>query len=140
MKRLLKIVLKIVGVLAVFGSIGGILFDKYKKIEKKYKFIVKFDDKEIEYNEDVYDETIAVLFSDVVIDLTKNDILEDDAIYEVYSAFSEVTIYVPENFDVYLEGKTILSDVDLDLGDTEKDSTLNLFYNANFTDLKVRTK
>lgn len=141
MRKLTKTLLKLAGFAAAIGAIGSFVWKKISKLEEKYKFLIKFTKKDIVYNEEFYDESVAVLCSKVTIDLTENDILNDEASLEIFTGFSDVTIYIPENFEVYLEGKVTAGDLELDLEeDIEKENIINLYYNVNFSKLTIKSK
>lgn len=127
--------------LSIIGFIAYKFSGKIKKLKEQFDKCYTFTNKQIKYeNKEFCGESIATIFSGVVIDFTDVTLIDDINTIELYSEFSSVTIKVPEDSNIEVEGDNNRSRVTNKLEneyDSEYAPTLKIKYDIKFTDLII---
>ena len=120
---------------------GGAIFvlKKLKNISKLYDKLTLFNNEDIKYNTEDDIKDTAIIFSDTSIDFTNLDITE--ATIKLLILFSNVTIKVPEDWKVVLNGDKKSSNLDMNISEDSIDEDnpiiLNIDYDMSFSNVEI---
>jgi predicted membrane protein len=136
MRELKKEIFKSIGIVVTSATIGVLIANKISKLLNKYDYIFKFTNKDITYSDELNDSSIGVICSSLKIDASQ--LLENENSLNIFSTGGIVEVYVPCDFDVCLEGKSVMGDIQIELEeDIEKDKLINIYYDINFSKLVI---
>ncbi|TCT14942.1 hypothetical protein EDC18_10492 [Natranaerovirga pectinivora] len=115
---------------------------KVNKLKNEYEKCFTFTGKEIRYDQEIFNsESVAAAFSAVEIDFTGAELEEDVNILDLYCEFSAISIKVPEDWNIILEGKNKKSAIQnkaINENDYEDGPKLIIKYDIRFSALEIK--
>ncbi|WP_132280108.1 LiaF domain-containing protein [Natranaerovirga hydrolytica] len=128
--------------LSAIGFFAYKMNGKVKKLKNVYDDCIAFTGKKITYDNEIFTgESMAVIFSGVEIDLT-NALLQDEVnILDIHCEFSGVSIKVPKDWDIVLEGnsnKSEIEDKTSHLNDFVNNPKLIIKYNLSYSGVEIK--
>lgn len=133
--------------LAILSGIGFFSFrmwGKIKELKSKYETCVFFKAKKLKFDGQEFEGgSYAVMFSGLEMDFNGATLTEDVVVLDLYGAYCGISIKVPDEWNVILDGEAIRSGVSdtTNCNEEELDKpVLKIKYNIQYTGLEVRNE
>lgn len=129
-----------IGKILAFGAVvgaGAWCYKKYDTLKSMYDSVSLGKTERYEFDE-VDGESVACVLSNVVIDLSESEFLDDEVYLDIYALKSKVTVIVSSDVELILEGNNKGSTISTDQNaEVNKNKTLFLNYDSYFSKILV---
>lgn len=133
-----KKVIKIVAGVAAISLVGIKVYRKLRELKSIYNYLVVGKSECLIYDDEFDGDSLALVASDMEIDLSGADFFENELYLDLYATASRVEIVIPSDVDILLEGSTKLSSISVDQDESiEKTKVLHIHYHLLGAQLSI---